>query len=77
MDVHALVCEPGEVVAEKGEAGVGAGREQLCVCDLDGDLPVFEDVVTPGCGWVVVVVVVGGHGVDPGLDVVVGQSDGN
>lgn len=66
--VHALVCEPSEVVAVKGDEGGWAGRGRLCVCDLDGDLPAFEDVVTPRHGWVVVVIVVGGHGVGPGLE---------
>lgn len=56
-DRHALVDEPSEVVAEKGETGVCAGGEQAGVCDLDGDLPVGRDVVTPGA----VVVVVKGH----------------
>ena len=47
-DRHALVDEPSEVVAEEGETGVCAGREQPGVCDLDGDLPVSKDVVAPG-----------------------------
>ena len=53
MGGHALVGEPGEIVAEEGETGVCAGREQLRVCDLDGDAPVCSDETAP--------VVVKGH----------------
>lgn len=64
---HALVGKPGEVVAQERETGVCAGGEQLCVSDLDGDLPVAGDEVTP---WLVVVVVVDVHDrCDPALDV--------